>query len=1223
VKKIGKYEVILTLGTGGAGVVYKAKDTLSGDIVAIKTFSPPDEITADTVEKLYARFKQEIGFTKKFQHKNIVSYIEDFIFEKKHHLVIEYIETIEKNHDEKWSLSSVLSILIQLASALDYAHNLKIIHRDIKPENILIGGTIEKPICILADFGIAYQDEENIRMTNTGEIIGTFFYMSPEQIESRECTSKTDIYALGLFGYELMTGERVYNEVSPARVIGQVMQSSPQPPSRLRSDIPPSLDRIILRCLRRDENARYQSAKDLLMELEALQAIGFDESATKQFLLAVQFVPLVGRDHELSSLTHTLSEIRDGTSRYTYLIGPTGIGKTRLLSELTSVARAWRMKYISIQVTRNDAKVPFGVIAKIAEVLLGDYLPKHKWVRLGLASLSSVLSKRMSEKPPELGARELSHLIEDAFIWLVKDFCRVNPLLIAIDDSQWADAGSSHLAQNIMRFLDGIGLFVVFAINTDMVAPNFGALKMVEETRAGTEIINLTPLKDNDVLLCAKLTLGVRKIPSTLLDFIVKESGGNPLYIIELLRTLIRKGEIKLDEDSTLVLGNEFSIPNKLIRYQNLPLSNLDDSTGNLLRIAAVIGPTFSSELLASVSGSQLLDVHSHLDNALSNQVLRVVTTSRGNVYSFAHEQMRKNIENSTSKHFRQGISQKTASAIEKLFSANLDEYLESLIHHYTQSVAPTKAIPYLIRAGKISAERFQHDEARVQTNRALVLAKNNNLVEYSIIALELLSDISFASGRSTDALSQIQEALDLSDGFPEITSGYKARLLRLCAARNKNATGKLEVSLRLINRAMEYLSGTVNFGEISKAELMLAECLSDANEALVHARRALQVAEETNDNVMVINCLGTVAKAMRTLGKPEESIVLLKRACDIGEKNGLEVALEGIYASLAGIMFNEIGDSSAGEEYAKKAKILARRTNNLTLIAFFDMVEGANAFQNGLMRKAEKLYLEAIEIWEKIGQNPRLYSSLMMAGWVYHEIENYKKSNDCLIRSKKLSYEISQNAIDIDLISLEIELMAQRNDFESMITLIKQTVDNKGGKENLEKRITFYYSVAKVYLENNEIIEAWNVAKEIAKIQKKTYNPHSKSDALLICARVLTQIVTECKSKNYFSKMMILSGTGLLGKDIIKITESAFDDAFIFILKNGLPVKVIMYYLEHCRFLRVKAKYEPADRRELERTIAKEINMAYDLLKEIDHPRLEKEVIEELARLSEDKEQG
>ncbi|MCK5743821.1 MAG: hypothetical protein KAH30_03720, partial [Caldisericia bacterium] len=117
-------------------------------------------------------------------------------------------------------------------------------------------------------------------------------------------------------------------------------------------------------------------------------------------------------------------------------------------------------------------------------------------------------------------------------------------------------------------------------------------------------------------------------------------------------------------------------------------------------------------------------------------------------------------------------------------------------------------------------------------------------------------------------------------------------------------------------------------------------------------------------------------------------------------------------------------------------------------------------------------------------------------------------------------------------------------------------------------------------------------------------------------------QIATECKSKNYFSKMMILSGTGLLGKDIIKMAESAFDDAFIFILKKGLPVKVIMYYLEHCRFLRVKAKYEPADRKELERTIAKEINMAYDLFKEIDHPRLEKEVTEELARLSEDKEQ-
>ncbi len=1214
-KNLGNYEVLSKIGVGGAGVVYKGKHFETGEIVAIKTFSPPEGLKRESLEKLAHRFTQEIDLLKSFDHKNIVRFIDAINTGDEKFFVMEYIDNISPKIGEKWPVDLVVDVIIQISRALEYAHNKGIIHRDIKPENILVGGSFENPESKLTDFGIAFKTQDVSRMTVTGEIIGTFFYMSPEQIESRGCTQRTDIYALGLVAYEFLTGKRVHDGNTPAKVIGQIMLSSPPPPSFFRPEIPDCLDKLILRCIRKDEDARFQSAKELLYELESLRAIGFDGSQTRQITFTTQFSPLVGRDKELLELTHLLAEVKEKSSKYVYLVGPTGIGKTRLAGELSSVARSWGASYIPVSVTRTESKNPFGVIAKIAENLIAEKIPEEKWVRVGLASLSTSLAKKLGTDPPNLNSKELFHLIEDAIIWLLRDRCKKSTVLVTVDDSQWSDSGSAAIAEKIINYVDDISLCVVFTINTDMTSPRSLVYKMVEKTRPRCKVIRLQQLSNLDVKQYIQNTLAVSTIPEELLDFICKEAGGNPLYIAELLRSVIKNGSVKRDNGILSVDKERLIVPDKLLKYQNLAFSNLDERTGNLITVAAVIGPTFSAKLLSEVSGYKIFDVHSHLDHALTNQVLRVMMTPNGNVYSFSHEQMRINLVNSTSLHFRQGVSQRTAQAIENLYSGQIENHIERLIYHYLHGLTPTSAIPYLLKAGRFSADRFYHKEASIHVNRALRLAEENGLNKFVVLSMELLADINQNLGKSKDALEKIEKALEYSKLVEDIKVDYKARLFRKYANYRKTATGEISESIGMIEKALDLLSNSENLDEIARSELAYASLIRDPNEALKHIDKALKIFEQLENNSMLVNGYGTKANLLRKMNRIDETVEVLEEARSIGEKNGLEASLEGIYATLASVMFNKISDVAKGKMYAMKARKLARRTENLGLVGFMNYVEAFQLYQFGILDESEKLLLESLEIWEKLGQKPRLFSTMALLAWVYLELGNLKKGFEYLNKSKELHDSSNPGDVDIDLVCLEIDLLKESDQKKEAIALAQQNLKNLDDQTVVSK-INFYYALASLYIDSDDIKNAWKYLKTSRDLLGDQKSLYMDFITLISYAKILTQIMQRCENVNYLSKMLMLAGTGLIGKDLLSLTQSVYEDAFLSALNGGNKLHVVRYYLEHSRFLRESLKYKDKESNGTDPLIASELTIAEELVKELYHPKIESQIHVEINKI-------
>ncbi|HXI03583.1 MAG TPA: serine/threonine-protein kinase, partial [Candidatus Saccharimonadales bacterium] len=272
--RLGPYEISAPLGKGGMGEVYKAKDTRLDRAVAVKIL--PGHLASDPSSA--ARFEREARAVSALSHPNICTLFDVGEQEGVRYIVMELLEgeTLqERLQRSRIPLDQALALGAQIASALAQAHRQGVIHRDLKPGNVMLTKSGAK----LLDFGLAKQAMEgappisSALMTRTspltaeGTIVGTWQYMSPEQLEGEEADARSDIFAFGAMLYEMVTGRRAFAGKSQASLIASIMGTQPAPASGVEPACPPALDRFLGRCLAKDPDARWQSTADMAAEL--------------------------------------------------------------------------------------------------------------------------------------------------------------------------------------------------------------------------------------------------------------------------------------------------------------------------------------------------------------------------------------------------------------------------------------------------------------------------------------------------------------------------------------------------------------------------------------------------------------------------------------------------------------------------------------------------------------------------------------------------------------------------------------------------------------------------------------------------------------------------------------------------------------------------------------------------------------------------------------------
>ncbi|GMR22053.1 MAG: serine/threonine-protein kinase [Acidobacteriota bacterium] len=272
---LSHYRVLEKLGAGAMGEVYLAKDTKLDRTVALKILPPEFAENPESLE----RFVREAKAASAIKHANVAHIYEIGEADGIHFIAMEHVEgdTLAASLSGKpLPTRDILDIAVQVADALDEAHGKRITHRDIKPGNLML---TDRGQIKMLDFGLAKMaatstpesDAPTEAKTATGMVMGTVQYMSPEQAMGRDVDGRSDIFSLGVVLYELATGRLPFSGASPAETLTRITSSPPEAIARLNYDVPAELERVIRKCLEKDPGARYQSARELLVDLKNLK----------------------------------------------------------------------------------------------------------------------------------------------------------------------------------------------------------------------------------------------------------------------------------------------------------------------------------------------------------------------------------------------------------------------------------------------------------------------------------------------------------------------------------------------------------------------------------------------------------------------------------------------------------------------------------------------------------------------------------------------------------------------------------------------------------------------------------------------------------------------------------------------------------------------------------------------------------------------------------------
>ncbi len=267
ISHLGRYEIVGELGQGAMGVVYKATDPLIDRIVAIKTITL--SLALEEREEYEARFYQEAKAAGRLSHPNIVTIFDVGRSGDVAYIAMEFLQGRELRdvlNDEKLlPVDQVLDIVAQVALGLAYAHEHGIIHRDVKPSNIMV---LRDGHAKITDFGIARMASAAVR-TQTGMVLGSPKYMSPEQVMGKLTDQRSDIFSLGVMLYEMLTGQPPFTGENVNAIMYQTLNAIPPSPSSINPAVPDMLNFIVAKALAKDIDNRYQNARDLANDLRA------------------------------------------------------------------------------------------------------------------------------------------------------------------------------------------------------------------------------------------------------------------------------------------------------------------------------------------------------------------------------------------------------------------------------------------------------------------------------------------------------------------------------------------------------------------------------------------------------------------------------------------------------------------------------------------------------------------------------------------------------------------------------------------------------------------------------------------------------------------------------------------------------------------------------------------------------------------------------------------
>ncbi|UCC83804.1 MAG: protein kinase [Gemmatimonadota bacterium] len=786
-----RYEVMEQLGSGGMGEVYRVLDTEIDEEVALKLLRP--EITLDP--QLVERFRNELKLARRISHPNVCRVYDIGEHEGLYYITMEFVPGEDLlsvlRRSGPLDPAQLISVARQVCEGLAEAHRLDVIHRDLKPQNVLVD---EHGRAHVMDFGIA-RHLGSAGMTETGLVIGTPEYMSPEQIEGMGVDARSDIYSIGVILFELATGQPPFQAPTPL-AIAVKHQTTPAPdPRALNTRIPVEISQLILKCLGKDKQQRYQSTTELLADLDRVArstAVAAGEAAAPPDRIATSppeaEVPLfVAREEELAILQGFLERAMEGHGRVAFVVGESGSGKTALNNAFARMAELAHPDLVVVSgkcdahTGTGDPYMPFreimallagdvdalqaaGALSAERARRLRDVVPytARSVLDLGsdligtLVSGTGLFARASATTPPEAGwienlrtlvesKREVpadstlqqSSLLEQA-TRVLQTVAQARPLLLIVDDVQWADSGSINLMFHLGRRIAGSRILFVGAYRPSEVALGRDGQRhplepVANELRRdfGDLLIELDRPDDRS-FVDALIDGRPNRIGEAFRETLFRHTRGHPLFTIELLRSMQEQGWLVEDESGELVEVSDIdweTVPARVDAVVEERVGRLSNQLRDIVRLASVEGEDFTAEVAARVQNLDPRELVRLLSSELEKRhhLVRAKGISRVNGtrlshYAFQHILFQKHLYGELDDVERAFLHDAVGTALEELYGDQTDDIAVQLARHFREAGVVEKAVDYLQRAGQQAVRLSANEEAIAHFSNALKL---------------------------------------------------------------------------------------------------------------------------------------------------------------------------------------------------------------------------------------------------------------------------------------------------------------------------------------------------------------------------------------------------------------------------------------------------------------------------------------------------------------------